>query len=227
LVQLRPGPRARSEKLLVLMLMLLWLLFPNLGCCGPPASMWHDDGPGALKNHAEVEEPVFEGERFAIRFPDMLPTSHARQLRGASASTHPEEGDWVLQRMSVGPELGEFPFAAKMKGREVRLKIEAVGEHSFRLFVKVANTLRAQAIAREDDTLKPFEGLKLGPVMSTRMMGPESMMQVEKQLSDALEELQKWMVAGGELLLAGPAAELSFARAGDDGSLPANEVHLL
>jgi len=208
------------------MLMLLWLFFPHLGYSGSPANMWHDDGSGVVDNHAELE-----GDRLAVRIPDVLPASHARKLRGASASTHPEAGDWVLQHMSVGPELGEFPFAAKMKGRDVRLKIEAVGAHSFRLFVKVANILRAQAIARPDDTLKPFEGLKVGPVMSTRMIGPESIMQVEKTLSDALEKLQKWIVADGKLLLVGPTAELTFAPAGDveglTGSEPVKKALLL
>mmetsp|Transcript_66087 Transcript_66087/g.127681 ORF Transcript_66087/g.127681 Transcript_66087/m.127681 type:complete len:159 (-) Transcript_66087:173-649(-) len=131
----------------------------------------------------------------------------------ASASAHPEAGSWVLQRMSVGPELGEIPLTEKMGGRDVRLRVETVGENSFRLGVKVVNTLRAEAISRKDDSLKPFEGLKVGPVMSTRMMGAESMMQVEQSLSGALEELQKWIVVDGKLLLVGPTAELSFAPA--------------
>jgi len=208
------------------MLMLLWLFFPHLAYGGSPANMWHDDGSAVVNNHAELER-----EGLAIRIPDALPANNARKLRGVSVSTRPEAGEWVLQRMSVGPELGEFPFAAKMKGRDVLLKIERAGAHSFRLFVKVANVLRAQAIAREDDALKPFEGLKVGPVMSTRMMGPESIMQVEKRMADALEKLQKWMVADGKLLLVGPTAELTFARADDvegaTGSLPVKKAILL
>mmetsp|Transcript_20003 Transcript_20003/g.38430 ORF Transcript_20003/g.38430 Transcript_20003/m.38430 type:complete len:220 (-) Transcript_20003:139-798(-) len=171
-----------------------------------------------------------DGDRFAIRFPATLPTSRAREPKGASASAHSAEGTWVLQRMSVGPELGEFPLAAKMQGREARLKIEVVGSQSFRLVAKVANTLRAQATTKEDDALRPFEGLAVGPVMSTMMMGDENVMQVEKTLCDALEQLHKWLVADGQLLLVGPTAELSLAPAdddgGDDGGLPATEVDL-
>jgi len=171
-----------------------------------------------------------DGDRFAIRFPDTLPTGRVREPKAGSASAHFAEGNWFLKRMSVGPELGEFPLAAKMQGREVRLKVEAVGPQSFRLFSKVANTLRAQATSKEDDALKPFEGLTVGPVMSTMMMGEESVMEVEKALKDSLEQLHKWLVADGQLLMVGPAAELSLAPAGDDGGdaggLPATEVDL-
>jgi len=171
-----------------------------------------------------VVKAGFPGDRFAIRFPGSAPAERKRQPKGGGPP-HPAEGLWVLKRLSVGPELGEFPLADKMEGRAATLKVEGVAPGCFHLSGRVCNNLNVQVAAEPDKSLAPFDKLTLaGPVMSTRMMGPEGVMEVETVVCSAMESLQKWIVRDGELLLVGPTAEMCLvAKADDSQGLPATE----
>jgi len=140
-----------------------------------------------------------DGDRFAISFPEAPPAARAREPPGGGQA-HPAEGTWALERLSVGPELGEFPLAARMEGHgPARLTVEAAEPGTFRLCFRVANSLSTRVACEQDPALAPFEKLKPGPVASTRMMGPEGMMQVEAAVAEGLEGLGKWLCRDGGL----------------------------
>jgi len=173
-----------------------------------------------------VVQASSDGDRFAIRFLESAPAVRTREPKGGGVA-HPAEGNWALQRLNVGPELGEFPLASKMEGEEVTLKVEADKPGSFHLSARVCNHLRMVTSSQPDESLAPFDKITPGPVMSTMMMGPEGMMEVESAISTGLESVHKWLAKDGTLLLVGPAVEMSFVPKvdGEEG-LPATEVEL-
>eukprot|EP00403_Amphidinium_massartii_P049475 CAMPEP_0178459064 /NCGR_PEP_ID=MMETSP0689_2-20121128/47904_1 /TAXON_ID=160604 /ORGANISM="Amphidinium massartii, Strain CS-259" /LENGTH=314 /DNA_ID=CAMNT_0020085463 /DNA_START=107 /DNA_END=1051 /DNA_ORIENTATION=+ len=168
-----------------------------------------------------------EGDSFAISFPD-APAARERQAKDGS-KLHPAEGSWAVKRMSVGPELGEFPLSGKMEGQDLGLKVEGAGTPgTFSLAFKVANTVRMVAASASDDSLAPFEKLTpSGQVMATMMMGPPGMMEVEQALTQNLATVHKWLAKDGMLIITGPTLELELEPRSDapDG-LPATETDL-
>jgi len=199
-------------------------------------------GPAFLSTMTNPEAEVFpmvhtskEGDKFAIRFgpvPDMESSGGA-----AAGPTDPRVGSWALTALRVGPELGQIDLEDKLGGvRALRhgviVKIslgESPGEFQFAW--RVVNNCGATAISSADDRLAPFDKLEPGKVMSTMMMGPEELMEVEQQLKEGFEGVHKWICDAGALLLNGPTIEMELAPAGADagsvGSLPATEVDLV
>jgi len=166
-----------------------------------------------------------DGDSFAIRFPN-APTVRTREPKGGGTA-HPAEGSWVLEKLLVGPELGEFPLAAKMEGQGVTLNVKAVQPGSFQLSARVVNMNNLTVESMPDAALAPFERLLPGEVLSTRMMGPPGMMEAERAVSNGLATLQKWLARDGGLLLVGPAVEMCFSsQVGGGDGLPATEVSL-
>lgn len=188
-------------------------------------------GPGFVAERSTPAEvfPVVsassDGDRFAIRFPETAPDIRDRQPQGGGAS-HPAQGAWALEKLMVGPELGEFPLSDKMEGRMVVLTVEEVGPGKFRFSVKVCNNMRAEASSQADESLAPFESLKVGRPMSTKMMGPPGPMEVENLIGEGLGKLFKWLASGNCLLLVGPDIELSFCPHSCDEIRPATDVKL-
>lgn len=168
-----------------------------------------------------------EGDRFGIRLLESSPSVRTRQPKGGG-TLHPAEGVWTLKELFVGPELGQFPLAAKMEeGSEVTLKVEAIDACSFRFSARVVNNISFSVSAAPDDVLAPFEKLTPGRVMATKMMGPPGMMEVEKEVASGLEVLYKWLAQDGILMLTGPTVEMSFVpQVGGTEALPATEVAL-
>jgi len=159
------------------------------------------------------------GDHFRIRFPDSLPATEVRQAKDGE---HPADGTWALEQLFVGPELHEFPLAAKMQGETVRLKV-TVSLPKIMCSARLVNQLSFEATSTAEASLAPFEKLEdLGPVMSTKMMGPENMMEVETKISEGLSTLYKWLPRSDRLLLVGPAIEMSFTRLQEE-SVPASE----
>lgn len=189
-------------------------------------------GPG-FASKRKTDRPVYpvvkaghDGNRYAIRFPESAPAERTRQPKGGGAA-HPAEGTWLLKRLNVGPELGEFPLAEKMQGEGVALKIEAVAPSTFHFSGRVVNRLNTKGKSEPDESLAPFDKLTTQPVACTMMMGPEGMMETEAAVAEALGSLHKWKASDGELLLVGPTAEMFFvSKADDPDRLPATEVEL-
>ena len=88
--------------------------------------------------------------------------------------------------MMVGPELGEYPLAKSMDQKAVILKVMARPEDSYQIHAKVVNNLSFSASSGADAVLAPFDALSVKPGISTMMMGPEPMMEVEYKLLGCL-----------------------------------------
>lgn len=133
----------------------------------------------------------------------------------AAPSAALPEGHWTLERLSVGPELGEFPLATKMGEKTVSMEVRADGADTQSVSVRVVNILRFIAKYEPSAALatSPFQGLRVTPGMSTLMMGPSGMMETEAAVAKGLRGVDKWLVRGDVLLLAGPTVEMSFVRA--------------
>lgn len=188
-------------------------------------------GPGFVAERS-VPSDVFpvvstssDGDRFAIRFPSTVPDIRDRQPEGG-AKSHPAQGAWALMKMMVGPELGEFPLSDRMEGGTAVLTVEGVGSGKFRFSVKVCNNMRVEASSETDESLAPFDSLRVGLPMSTKMMGPPGPMEVENLLGEGLGKLFKWLVSEDSLLLVGPDIELSFVPHVGDEPFPATDVKI-
>jgi hypothetical protein len=176
-------------------------------------------GP-AFRTAVNVGEDIFpvvrandKGDHFSIQW--CPPPAHrTRQAVPIAVDVHPAEGSWILQKLFVGPELGEFPLADNMAGEYVRMKITRSGilPGTFDFSVKVCNNISIQGVSSSDPSLENFEGLNCGEGMSTMMMGPPGMMEVEQQILKGFRVLQKWIAENGFLLLNGPTVEMEFAR---------------
>lgn len=121
-------------------------------------------------------------------------------------------GDWILERMSVGPELSEFPFSSKMGDDKISLRVTDEGSGLLRLQAKVVNRLAFTASAADAPTLLPFQTLHVNPGISTMMMGPAAEMEAETAFSKGLAGADRWYARDDHLIVAGPTIELSFAR---------------
>jgi hypothetical protein len=121
-------------------------------------------------------------------------------------------GQWTLERLFVGPELGEFPLASKMGDQVVSMEIDADGSLPMRMSLKVVNSIRFLASPDVSTQFHPFQALAVAPGPSTKMMGPSAMMEAETAITRAFTAVTKWLVTEDTLLLVGPTAELSFRR---------------
>merc|ERR1712187_315775 len=129
-------------------------------------------------------------------------------------------GQWTLERLFVGPELGEFPLAFKMGSEAVSMQVHADGSLSLKMLLKVANTLRFMASPSSAPHLHPFQALRVTQGPATKMIGPPAVMEAEAVITNAFMSVKKWLVREDTLLLVGPTAELSFRRVREvlDGS---------
>uniref|UniRef100_A0A7R9VB79 B30.2/SPRY domain-containing protein n=1 Tax=Pseudictyota dubia TaxID=2749911 RepID=A0A7R9VB79_9STRA len=133
--------------------------------------------------------------------PDSLPSETNRQ-----PSERPDaySGEWELTKAFDGPELGERPLPDNHK---IILNLQSSGEKSYRLSVKVGNTLSTSIdiIGK----LEAFDAIKVGECMSTMMMPPPELFEFEQFLNSSLPELRKMIVSeGGDLILSGATSEL-------------------
>lgn len=152
------------------------------------------------------------GDKFAIRFSSPPEQRERQPLPG----TLPVEGAWVLQRLSVGPELHEFPLAEKMQGHPVSLQVRAAGPGAFFLSARVVNTINVRAESAPDSALAPFDGLKVHPGPATMMMGPPGAMEAEREISSGLQSVFKWLVRGDSLMLTGATCEFDLVRGAEE-----------
>lgn len=136
-------------------------------------------------------------------------------------------GHWTLERMSLGPELFEFPLSSKMGDDKISLRVDDRGSGSLRLHAQVVNTLLFTASAAESPALRPFQALHIKPGFSTNMMGPQGEIEAETNFARGLAAADRWYARDGQLLVAGPAIELSFVRPRSDKAATETPVRRL
>ncbi|CAJ1453652.1 unnamed protein product [Effrenium voratum] len=152
------------------------------------------------------------GDVFRIATDLPAPNVTARQ----PSEGHPATGNWTLEKLFMGAELGEYPLAEKMEGRPVTATIQEQ-DGKFQISMRVVNILNFGATSKPDTSLAPFDGLTIiGPGVSTMMAGPETMMQTEGAVSRALPSVRKWLAQDGKLIISAPTMEMSFIRSTEE-----------
>jgi len=145
-----------------------------------------------------------------------LLVSFGAALWAAVLATEPSVSKrYRLEELAVGPELAQTPLPRDVGGKEVELGVRKTGPGSFSFSMKVVNNIRFDAASSFNSTLAPFFGLQVSDVMSTRMMGPLELMQVERTLEKKLWSVDKWMAADQTLRMQGPAVQLEFREVPD------------
>merc|ERR1719235_3158331 len=95
------------------------------------------------------------------------------------------------------------------------LRVEAVADQQFVLYVTVSNILIFQVRAWSTVALAPFEEFQVNghpqvaPEM-TRSFGPPSLIDIEQRLIEWLQKSKKWCSRDGKLLIQGATVELEF-----------------
>jgi len=185
-------------------------------------TFWQDGkclGPAFLSKMADAAAEVFpcvhangDNDKYVIRMGGTPPAGG-----GSAPPAHFAVGKWQLASLQ-GPDIGDYPFMAKMEGEVVGLQVTSSAPGTFELGFQVANGLGMRATSAPDAALAPFEALVPdGPPIATRMMGPPGMMEVEEQITRGMQGLTKWMVQGGLLILSGPTVEMTLAPAAGGG----------
>ncbi|CAK9079276.1 unnamed protein product [Durusdinium trenchii] len=138
---------------------------------------------------------------------------------------HPAEGCWDLQRLVVGGELVNLDAALAIKGKgkgrgyvdgdaaenkgHIIMSVNnRGGGHTFQLSMPLGNILNTtvQVTSTPDGT----EMLQVGGVMSTMVMSPPPLMDLEQRLSRALPLITRWSIKDSRLELRGGDVELDF-----------------
>lgn len=172
--------------------------------------------------------PVVSGRKAGDRFRISLRREVRQPVLGPPP--HAAEGAWRLNQLFVGPELGEVNLNEVMGGlgrggMEVTLlvKKDPSDPMTFQLGMRVANQLNIRIKATpavEGQAPHPFEAVDPTPVMSTMMMAPPEIMELEATIAKNLEKVGKWLARGDKpedetLLIQGPTMEMSWARDND------------
>ncbi|CAK9014403.1 unnamed protein product [Durusdinium trenchii] len=163
--------------------------------------------------------PVIQAKADGDKFRIVKATPPKERRREPAGGSHFAVGTWRVEKLMVGPELGEFPLASKMDGKPVLLTIKEAEDKKFHLSAKVANTINFQVVLKEDPSAAPFEAVEVAGGMSTMMMGTPGEMEVESVLK--LSEVRKW-IFNESLLLQGPTLEVSLLPAVEEMP-PVNE----
>ncbi|CAJ1438957.1 unnamed protein product, partial [Effrenium voratum] len=100
-------------------------------------------------------------------------------------------GNWTLEKLFMGAELGEYPLAEKMVTATIQEQ-----DGKFQISMRVVNILNFG--------------------VSTMMAGPETMMQTEGAVSRALPSVRKWLAQDGKLIISAPTMEMSFIRSTEE-----------
>merc|ERR1712071_262068 len=100
---------------------------------------------------------------------------------------------------------GEYELADEGKGK-VTLRIKADGDGKWRVQAKVCNNMNC-VVTEADGVFTP------GPVMSTRMMPPPDMQELENEISKLLSELTKISKDGDMVVIEGAGRSEQFKAA--------------
>jgi len=140
-----------------------------------------------------------------------LRASLGAALWAAALATEPSVSKrYRLEEFAVGPELAASPLPRDVGGQEVELDVRKTGLGAFSFTLKVVNVIRFDGVSSFNSTLAPFFGLQVSGVTSTRMMGPQQLMQVEGTFQKKLWGVEKWMATDQTLLMQGPTVQLEF-----------------
>ncbi|CAE7228524.1 unnamed protein product, partial [Symbiodinium natans] len=153
--------------------------------------------------------PVVQAKADGDKFKIATKSAPSAKDRQPAAKTHFAVGTWKLEKLMLGPELGEFPLADKMGDKPVTVTIKDAGDKKFHMSAKVANTINNQVTVQDDPSAAPFEAVQVAGGMSTMMMGDGGEMEVETKLG-GLSDVRKWIFSDETLLLQGPTIEASL-----------------
>ncbi|CAJ1430576.1 unnamed protein product [Effrenium voratum] len=182
----------------------------------PTATTAKKDTEDPFSKPAEELDPGFSQPAATTVKPDESPATAEAASEVTPAEGQAATGNWRLEKLFMGAELGEYPLAEKMKGRPVTASIREK-DGKIQISMRIVNTLNFFATSKADTSLAPFDALTItGPGISTMMAGPESMMQTEGAVSRALPSVRKWLVKDGKLIISGPTMEMTFVRPSEE-----------
>eukprot|EP00978_Attheya_sp_CCMP212_P012428 scaffold31041_cov56-Attheya_sp.AAC.3 len=142
--------------------------------------------------------------KIAFQVPDDLPDDTDRKSKHEPGSYG---GDWKLEKCLTGPELGEFTLPPDhdiilhFKGELPKLQFSA----------KVGNNLGCsiEIVGKGEG----FDKIEVGPIMSTLMMPPPELVEVEQLLFQSLPTLYKMILSSDtSLVMTGTTTELIASR---------------
>jgi len=140
-----------------------------------------------------------------------LPTTIEREQQH-STNNNNYDGDWILKKAFVGPELTDFPLPTGNKCILSFSSTDEDGSYEYNLAIKVGNTIRTRVTVftkndNNDDDV--FENIQVKPPMSSMMMPPPELYNLESYLTKSLPTLFKMIVSeNAHLIMTGPTAEL-------------------
>jgi len=111
---------------------------------------------------------------------------------GQSVSITETKADLAAFKASSGPGVG---VEGDWEGR-FKLNVEKVGEGSWRLCAKVGNSINCTVTEKDGKMVS-------GPIMSTKMMPPPHLQQLEQEVTSILEKLEGLRREGEELVVEG------------------------
>ena len=175
-------------------------VYHNGRCMGPAYEV-----PYSGAKIYPVVQAQKDGDIFRIATGLPAPTALTREKPKGG---HPAAGTWTLKQLFLGPELGEFPLAAKLEGAPLPTVTVLEDKGQLRLSVKVANNLGFSATSTPDASLAPFDALTVGAGMSTMMMGPPGVMEAEAKISEGMPTVRKWLAQDDTLIINAPTMEM-------------------
>mmetsp|Transcript_35174 Transcript_35174/g.81065 ORF Transcript_35174/g.81065 Transcript_35174/m.81065 type:complete len:383 (+) Transcript_35174:41-1189(+) len=183
---------------------LILTVYQNGRCLGPAFEARRSE-PSRIFPLVQAKR---DGDTFRIDFKP-APASRSREPEGQRSGV---EGVWQITQLLLGPELREYPLRVECP---VSLRVQGTGTDQFDITVKAVNTMNFFATSQPDPVLAPFDALTVRPGLSTQVMGPEALLDVESQISGGLKVARKWILSRGTLLISGPSVELSCCAAAD------------
>lgn len=133
--------------------------------------------------------------------PDQLPTSTEREHPKFSDSYL---GKWKLYEAYSGSD--QIPVNIPTDVDTIFNMLPGKFRNTYALGVKVANQIHAtiEKVAVADE----YDQIKIGPVMSTRMMPPTHLLELERYLAESLPKLHKMRVSNETLILVGTTVQM-------------------
>ena len=153
---------------------------------------------------------------------DRFPSIFERERNAPNCDDDPYSGDWAIEDVFAGPELGRLPLPPDIKFKVTLNKINSLqddnnGKKKYHLFFKIGNSLRTSfSIAGK---LESFDKIEcFGPCMGTRMMPRPAFAKIEHFIQSAINSggcqgnngFNKISVdENGNLIITGPTGEIA------------------
>eukprot|EP00928_Gymnodinium_smaydae_P046649 TRINITY_DN31092_c0_g1_i1.p1 TRINITY_DN31092_c0_g1~~TRINITY_DN31092_c0_g1_i1.p1 ORF type:complete len:381 (-),score=56.10 TRINITY_DN31092_c0_g1_i1:139-1281(-) len=135
---------------------------------------------------------------------------------------HGAVGKWQLQRLQLGGDDVDVAAAYGGRGGMLKMQVKASTGNTFTLSMRVCNAMNTTATVTSSSD---GETIVIAPPMSTMMMGPPALMDLEQRIGAALPSATSWSVrdAGSDnasVQLTGPNFIMQFIVDTDPGGAP-------